>query len=101
MIKTRDKIEEQYKWDLSKIYSNKKDIEKDIKELDKLTKKILSLKGKILDSATNLLNLLNTSYNLDRLFDKLYTYASLKNDEDLSNNKNSVLIEKLTNLSVR
>lgn len=99
MIKTRDKIEEQYKWDLSKIYSNKKDIEKDIKELDKLTKKILSLKGKILDSATNLLNLLNTSYNLDRLFDKLYTYASLKNDEDLSNNKNSVLIEKLTNLS--
>ena len=55
----RSDIPNNYKWDLSKMYSSSKDVDKDIELVNFLTPKILEYKGHILDSSDSL-------YKLDR-----------------------------------
>ena len=52
-------------------------------------------------SATNFYNTIKDSYEIERLLDKLYTYASHKFDTDISNNHNQTLKLKVQNLPQR
>ena len=66
-------------WDLSKMYKDKNAIEKDIKLVNENINKIDELKKNEKDNFIEILDLL---FETDRVMDNLYTYASMKKDEN-------------------
>ncbi|MCR5217375.1 oligoendopeptidase F [Treponema sp.] len=86
-IKTRDQIPSEYKWDLTKLYSDEAQWEKELKEIPVLAKKFLTYKGHLGDSAEKLLEALHADEDLDRLVEKVSHYAGLKNSADQGDSK--------------
>lgn len=92
---TRNEIEENYKWDLTSLYANDEDWEKDYRKVKKGINKILAFKGKILASADNLLITLDTYFLTLTNILKLNVYASTKFDEDLGNSDNALMASRV------
>ena len=97
--KTREEVPNEYKWDLSKMYQNTEEVEKDIEEVKKLTKEILEYKSHILDSSNSLYEFLKLTEKQDRIINKLYVYSKMNLDVDTKNNKNKALKMKIEKLS--
>lgn len=96
--KTRKEVPNEYKWDLSKMYSSIQDIDKDIDKVNSLTPQILEYKDHIMDSADNLYNFLKLTEEQDRIITKLYVYSKMNFDVDTKDNQTKSLkmrIEKL------
>lgn len=96
--KTRDEIEEKYKWDLSTIFKTEEEFLKFYDEVKKEINKIDSYKGKITKNEESLYNFLTFSDILERKLYKLYYYAHLKFDEDtalVNSQKNYNLVNNL------
>ena len=85
--KLRSEIEEKYKWDLTKIYENDEEWEKDYKEVSSNLKDIEKYKGKILESANTLFEMVTTYFNVARKVEKVYIYAHLNYDAETGNTK--------------
>jgi oligoendopeptidase F len=97
-VKTREEIEDKYKWDVKKIYENDDLWEKDYSKLKIEAPDILKYKGK-LGSKTNLLKFLKLRENILRLNEKLFVYAHLRNDENTQNSKYQGIRNKISVLS--
>ena len=69
-------------WDLTLIYPDSDAWEKDFIRLDELVKEFNSYRGKLSGSAVILNDAIAALDNMERLLEKLYTYAHLKHDED-------------------
>ena len=102
--KTRDEIDDKYKWDLSQIYKTEDEWLKDFEYVKASGDKYLEFKGK-LNNADNILKYFKFDEEFSKKADSLYMYAALKFDEDTSNSKYQELkgkIEKvLTDLSAK
>ena len=102
--KTRDEIDDKYKWDLSQIYKTEDEWNKDFEYVKASGDKYLEFKGK-LNNADNILKYFKFDEEISKKADSLYMYAALKFDEDTSNSKYQELkgkIEKvLTDLSAK
>ena len=96
--KTRDEIETKYTWDLTLIYKTDKDFEKDYEKVSKEINDITKYQGVLVKSASNLLDYLKLSNELERKLYKLYYYANLKNDQDTTNTKYQAMLGKVKNL---
>ena len=83
--KTRDQIEDKYKWDLTKIYSSDQECLKDLEEVKQEIKKVESFRGHLTTSSKDLLNYLKWSDTLERKLYKVYYYIHLHHDEDTTN----------------
>ncbi len=83
--KLRSEIEEQYKWDLEKLYKSDIEYEKDFPKLQKYVEKVESFKEQIMKSSTNLYEFYQAMENLSRLTFKMFMYVHLKADSDTSN----------------
>lgn len=95
--KLRSELSDEYKWDLTKIYSNKELFEKDIEKANGRINEIKNLKN-IMENAESLYDCLNKQYETARLLDKLYMYSHLSLDEDTTNTKSQEMVGKLKNL---
>lgn len=98
-IKDRSMIETKDKWDLSLIYKTKKDFENELE----ITKNLIleyrkKYENHTMDNANIFYNSIIDSLEISRKLDKLYVYASMKSDEDVSNNDNQELKNKVINL---
>ena len=69
-------------WDLTLIYPDSDAWEKDFIRLDELVKEFNAYRGKLSESAVILNDAIAALDNMERLLEKLYTYAHLKHDED-------------------
>ena len=98
MDKIRSEVDDLYKWDIDNMISKGKTLEIIYEEIDELCNKILSYKGTILDSSTNLINVLNYSNQLDRLCENLYVYSHMLCDTDTKNNDYQSLKMKSENI---
>ena len=85
--KLRSEIEEKYKWDLTKIYENDEEWEKDYREVSNSLRTIEKYKGKILESANTLFEMVTTYFNVARKVEKVYIYAHLNYDAETGNTK--------------
>ena len=85
--KTRNEIDERYKWDLTTIFKTEKEFFENIKIVSKEMEKVKNFKGKLLDSADSLLEYLEFDDDLTRKLYKLYYYAHLNFDSDTTNTK--------------
>lgn len=87
MAKLRNEIDDKYKWDLSSIFKTDDEFLKEYEIVKKDINEISNYKGKIVSSASSLLEYLNFTTNLERRIYKLYYYAHLHYDEDTTNTK--------------
>lgn len=94
----REKIEDQYKWDLRQIFDTKEEFNQKYDEVLNQIKDFSKYETTMDDNATNFYNAINTYYTITRNLEKLYVYTSLNFDTDTSNNKNQSLKLKVSNL---
>lgn len=82
MSKQRHEIEEKYQWDLTTIFPTDEAWEEELASLQAETETAKEFAGHLLDSAKSLLDISETQLGLMRRIEKLYVYASMKNDQD-------------------
>lgn len=80
--KSRNDIPEKYKIDLKELFENDKEFSKEIDELYKCIDKVSKYKGNVLN---NLYDLLELDTNISKRIERLFIYAHINNDIDLSN----------------
>ncbi|MEG2075544.1 MAG: hypothetical protein RRY34_03485, partial [Victivallaceae bacterium] len=68
--------------------------EKDFAKLDQLLAEFNHFQGRLGESAATLKAVIEKSDELERLSEKVYVFAHLRADEDLSNNKNKSYLER-------
>lgn len=94
VFKERKDIPMEYTWDLQSMYKDKKEWEEDLKVALKKADEYLNYKGRIGESSEILLNALKDRDEIYRLISKVYSYASMKLDEDTRIGENQALADK-------
>lgn len=82
MTTNRSHLKLEETWDLTTIFATDQDWETERSSLEAAIKAAQDHAGHLLDSASSLLMITETSLELLRRLEKLYVYASMKNDED-------------------
>ncbi len=91
----REQVEEQYKWDLTPLYNSVEDWRNAKEALVAQMSKIRDFKGRLADSASTLYEYLHQDNENQRILSKLYLYASLKSDQDVSKAENLALVKEM------
>ena len=94
----REKIEEQYKWDLRQVFESNDEFENTYKEVQSKIKDFSKYESIMANDATSFYNAINTYYEVSRTLDKLYVYTSMNFDTDTSNNNSQSLKLRVSNL---
>lgn len=84
-------------WDTTSLYHNRTDWEKELNQCTSLTKQIVATNYDLSD-ATSVKALLNVLLSAERQLDKLYTYAHLIHDQDISNQEAIADLKTVTHL---
>lgn len=87
MSKQRNEIEEKYQWDLTTIFATDELWEEELATLHAEVEKAKDFAGHLLDSAKTFLDISETQLAISRRLEKLYVYASMKNDQDTREGK--------------
>lgn len=94
ILKNRNEIKEEDKWQIEKIYNSKEKWEDEFEFLKKEAPKLKEFNGK-LNNPKNIVDYLKETEKFSRLAEKLYVYAHLKSDEDTTNNENQARMSKI------
>ncbi|HEL0577615.1 TPA: oligoendopeptidase F [Streptococcus equi subsp. zooepidemicus] len=82
MTDNRSHLEEEYTWDLSTIFATDAAWETEADSLSAAIEAARQQAGHLLDSSSSLLDITELQLELARRVEKLYVYASMKNDQD-------------------
>lgn len=82
MSKERNEINVEYTWDLTSVFADDQAWRDEFASLEADVAKAADLEGHLLDSAQSLFEITELQLNLMRRLEKLYVYASMKQDED-------------------
>lgn len=82
MTDNRSHLEEKYTWDLSTIFATDAAWETEADSLSAAIEAARQQAGHLLDSSSSLLDTTELQLELARRVEKLYVYASMKNDQD-------------------
>ncbi|MCJ1995162.1 oligoendopeptidase F [Lactococcus piscium] len=82
MVKKRDEISDAYKWDLTTIFETDSLFEAELTHVLSEIDDVPKLSGTLIDSAETLLTITELELALMQRVEKLYVYASMKNDQD-------------------
>ncbi|OUB83959.1 oligoendopeptidase F [Bacillus thuringiensis serovar medellin] len=94
----RNEIEEASTWRLEDIFQTDAEWEKEFQAIKELLPKLTEFKGKLGDSADNLLEALQYEDEISMRLGKLYTYAHMRYDQDTTNSVYQALNDRATNL---
>lgn len=100
-IPTRDEVSSSDCWDLTSLYPTTEAWEVDFKLLENRIGNYEKFKGKLGSSAEILKECLDFDRDIERLSERLGTYAFLKSTEDQANQASQALVARFQNLSVR
>lgn len=101
MQKLRHEVDTQYTWDLNPIFESKTAFEAEFKALEQAFPSLTSQKETFKSNGSTLYTFLQArDLFLNRLL-KLYQYAHLSFDQDLSNNENGALMNRVSQLYAR
>ncbi len=81
-MKNRNEIDEKYKWNVSAMYPDEADWEKDMDRCAELASAFAGYRGRLTGDAGTLLSALKDMEELERTFERVYVYARMKRDED-------------------
>lgn len=82
MSDNRSHIDEKYQWDLSTVFATDGAWESELANLDSDLENAKAYKGHLTASSNDLLAITESYLALSRRLEKLYVYASMKNDQD-------------------
>ena len=82
VYESRDEIPAEYKWNLNDIYKNWDEWEEGMKDAQKKMDEIISYKGKLKESSSNLFKVMKLNDDLGILYYKVYRYPQLTRDSD-------------------
>lgn len=97
-FKSRDEIDQKYKWNLEKVFSSDEELQKKIEEIESLTEKFKTYKGRVSESADTILEILNLYETIGINFGLVSTYISNRFNEDNRDAKYQALSDKLSSL---
>ena len=97
-IKTREEIADEFKWNLKTIFKDQKEFDRFYEETKKKITDFSKYQSHVMDSASHFYEILMSYYEISRRLEKLYCYASMKSDQDVSNNKNQEQVGRVLNL---
>ncbi|WP_157142972.1 oligoendopeptidase F [Brachyspira pilosicoli] len=98
LIERKDvKIEDT--WDLTLLYKNDEEFEKDFKSMEDFSKEVSKFKGNLSKSAKELRDILDSIMKASIVLEKLGSYAFLKQTEDLTNNDSNIKVARFAKLS--
>ena len=96
--KLRCEIEDKYKWDLTKIYKDEKEWQKDFDDVKDKILKVTSYKDSFLSNGKKLYEYLKYDEEVSRKLEKIYYYAHLNYDADTLDEKYKVMKNKVSDL---
>ena len=97
-VKKREEILEEYKWDLTTIFKDLKEFTSFYEETKKKIENFVKFQSHVMDNGHTLYDTLTSYYEISRRVEKLYSYAHMLSDQDVSNNQNQELVERVFNL---
>ena len=96
--KLRSEIEDKYKWDLTKIYKDEKEWQKDFDDAKEEILKATSYKDSFLINGKKLYEYLKYDEEVSRKLEKIYYYAHLNHDADTLDEKYKIMTNKVSDL---
>lgn len=96
--KLRCEIEDKYKWDLTKIYKDEKEWQRDFDDVKEKILKVLEYKDSFLSNGKKLYEYLKYDEEVSRKLEKIYYYAHLNYDADTLDEKYKVMTNKVSDL---
>jgi len=101
LAQTRERVEisDKYKWNLEDLYSSDEAWNTAKQELVERFDQVSGYKGKLANSASELLACLKFSSSVSKEFGRLYSYANMKSDEDVGNSKYLAMKQEVQQLS--
>jgi len=99
MVKERSEIEDEYKWDVESLYSSREKCLNDLENVKEEMQQLSEYEGDVMDSADNLLTVLQLKNDISRKLSNISRYASMKKDEDTRNQDSQELVAKVNSLS--
>ena len=100
-IKARSEVDNKYKWDLSLIYSGLDEFNDDYIEVENKLKKLSSYENTMLNSAKDLYTTTTEILKNSRIIEKMYVYAHLTYNEDITKSSSIELLNKIENLNIK
>jgi oligoendopeptidase F len=94
----RDKIEDKYKWDLTHIYKNDDEWEKDFKWIETNIPNYEKFKGTLSKSSDHLLKCFQFDDSIGIKLEKLYLYSMLSKDSDMRVTNYQAMEERIKSL---
>ncbi|MGL5279968.1 MAG: oligoendopeptidase F [Cetobacterium sp.] len=98
MLKNRDEIAQQYKWDLNDIYPNWNQWETDLIKLKELMIEVPKYQGEISKNSETFVKFIDLEEKISRLLDKIYLYPYLQRDLDSTNEVASVKLQEIESI---
>ncbi|MBQ7031621.1 MAG: oligoendopeptidase F [Bacilli bacterium] len=98
MAKKRTDFDIKYKWNVKDLYASDTECGNELKEIEKELNKFENYKGKILESANSLLNLLELDTEISKRIEKAFIYAHINNDADTLDTNYQELFGKAKNV---
>jgi oligoendopeptidase F len=95
----RAEISDKYKWNLEDLYSSDEAWNTGKRELVGRFDEVNGYKGKLANSASELLACLKFTSSVSKEFGRLYSYANMKSDEDVGNSKYLAMKQEIQQLS--
>ncbi len=100
-FKTRTEIPGAYTWDLSHIFAQDTDWERDFQAIQSSLPALEALQGTLAQSGQALLAVLQKRDEIYEVLERLYSYASLRKDEDTTNGTYLGMADRAMQLFVR
>ena len=100
-VPTREQVPAGDRWNVESIYASTADWEKDFGEWTAKIPQYASFRGTLGQGADAVKKCLDFSFEMDRISDKLGTYASLRTAEDAGNSEFQALLGKFMNAASR
>lgn len=97
-IKERREVPKEAQWDLERIFKTDEEFQKEIEAVRKQIDEFAKLGGHTTENAEMFYQSITAGNEIERRLNKLYTYASMKSDEDVANTENQAKKEQVVNL---
>ena len=100
-IKARSEVDNKYKWDLSLIYSGLEEFDSDYKKVESKLNKLADYENTMLNNAKDLYTTTTEILKNSRIIEKMYVYAHLTYNEDITKSSSIELLNKIENLNIK
>lgn len=97
-IKERREVPKEAQWNLERIFKTDEEFQKEIEAVRKQIDEFAKLEGHTAENAEMFYRSITAGNEIERHLNKLYTYASMKSDEDVANTENQAKKEQVVNL---